>query len=348
MAQDIMTEPTPSPRDRIIDLAKQWIDGADAVLICAGAGMSVKQGEMVYTNPDDFARAYPWFPKWGYKTSYECMGLFGDQRVPPTAKWALNAKHMDNMRWKFTPNEGYDQLLQLVGQKDYFVLTSNVDACFERSGFDASKIYTPQGEWTWMQCVSACQPDSVFDSRPYIDRILPHISNEGMIPQELIPKCPRCGSDMFGNVRGGSWFLHHKYEHQAERIQEWMQKKVDGIEQTKVVIIEIGAGFNTPTVTRFPVESFARELGRARFIRINPTNAEVPEDLRAIALQEGWQVLLDIATSSGIQAAKETEDDIKKELLQSSLLVPKASSLSYRRYFGHFDWRQFLHQLRMD
>lgn len=71
------------------------------------------------------------------------MGLLGDHSVPENAKWAVHPKHMDNMRWKFTPNQGYEALLRLVGSKEYFVLTSNVDACFERSGFDPAKIYTP-------------------------------------------------------------------------------------------------------------------------------------------------------------------------------------------------------------
>lgn len=110
-----------------IQLANTWLEEADAVLICAGAGMSVKEKEMVYTNPKDFEQAYPWFPKWGYKTSEEVMGLEGDPTVPRTAKWALYAKHMDNMRWKFTPNEGYKTLLRLVQDKNFFVLTSNVD-----------------------------------------------------------------------------------------------------------------------------------------------------------------------------------------------------------------------------
>ncbi|CAB9505567.1 Protein-ADP-ribose hydrolase [Seminavis robusta] len=342
------SEQTASMRQRTIDLAKQWINNADAVLICAGAGMSVKEGEMVYTNPDDFAKAYPWFPKWGYKTSYECMGLMGDQSVPQAAKWALNAKHMDNMRWAFTPNEGYKQLLDLVGQKEYFVLTSNVDACFERSGFNSNNIYTPQGEWTYLQCMNACQPDSVFESRPYIDRILPHIGQDGFIPEELVPKCPRCGSDMFGNVRGGNWFLHNKYEAQGTALLKWMQHKLDA--GSKVVVIEIGAGFNTPTVTRLPVESFARELGdRARLIRINPTEASVPEDLNAVALEEGWQVLADIGESEGIEGnkttVKEEERGVKQALSDADLLVSNSIRVRYARYFGHLDFRKFLGQL---
>ena len=106
------------------------------------------------------------------------MGLEADPSVPRTAKWALYAKHMDNMRWQFTPNEGYcyGHLLDLVDEMDHFVLTSNVDACFERAGFDPSRIYTPHGEWTYLQCTRPCAPGSVFPSRPYFDAILPHIS----------------------------------------------------------------------------------------------------------------------------------------------------------------------------
>ncbi|KAI2510665.1 Macro domain [Fragilaria crotonensis] len=118
---------SPSTRDRTLRLAKTWIEQADAILICAGSGMSVKEGEMVYVNQTDFAKHYPWFVKWGYRTSYEVMGLGQDRCVPMTAKWAMWAKHMHLQRWQFEPNEGYKTLLDMVNEKDYFVLTSNVD-----------------------------------------------------------------------------------------------------------------------------------------------------------------------------------------------------------------------------
>jgi len=206
----------------MVRLAKTWIENADADLICAGSGMSVKQGEMVYTDPNDFAKAYAWFTKWGYKTSYEVMGLEGDLTVPRTVKWSLYAKHMDNMRWTLTPNNGHDALLEMVKDKNYFFLTSNVDACFERVGFSKDRIYSPQGEWTFLQCTRPCHRDSVYESRPYLDSILPNITSDGFIPEELIPKCPRCGADMFGNVRAGSNFLHHHYEKQNNAFRAWI------------------------------------------------------------------------------------------------------------------------------
>lgn len=336
-----------SSRTSAINLAKQWILDADAVLVCAGAGMSVKEGEMVYTNPEDFAKAYPFFPKWGYRTGYETMGLAGDRSVPQTAKWAFWAKHMDNMRWGFTPNDGYKDLLNLVKGKDHFVLTSNVDGCFERSGFNTSQIYTPQGEWTYLQCMGPCRHDSVYEARPYLDQILPHVSNDGNIPADLVPKCPQCGENMFGNVRGGSWFLHHKYQEQNKAIQKWMESHIN--KGSRVAIIEVGAGFNTPTVTRFVVESFARELGSfGSFIRVNPTEAELPRDLKAVAFEEGWQILGDLVASQGLAKNESGPHDhcvdqaevylnARQVMVESKLLIPDGVIAQYQHHLGNFD-----------
>ena len=340
------------PTEERTQLAKTWLEKADAVLIVAGAGMSVKPDEMVYTNPADFAQHYPWFAnKYGFRTAYECMGLMGDPNVPDTAKWAFWAKHMDNMRWKFTPNKGYDTLRQLVvdSKKDYFVLTSNVDACFERSGFDSNFIYTPQGEWTYLQCMEPCSPQSVYESRPYLDNILPHISSDGHIPEHLIPQCPRChGSMMFGNVRGGSWFLHHsKYQQQNASLQNWMDDQISS--NKNVVVLEIGAGFNTPTVTRFPAEAFVRELGnQGAMIRINPSDPEIPNDLvHTISIPDGWEALLDIAKPPSVLTSNvdDLESKVRKEQLSDGLLVPTNPAIA--RYFGSrtFAWRALLKHL---
>jgi NAD-dependent SIR2 family protein deacetylase len=245
--------------------------------------------------------------------------------------------------------------LALVGGKDHFVLTSNVDGCFERSGFDPSRIYTPQGEWTFLQCMGPCNYDSVYEARPYLDRILPNISQDGYVPEDLLPTCPRCRANMFGNVRGGSWYLHHKYQQQNHAIEKWMENHISN--GSKVTILEIGAGFNTPTVTRFVVESFARELGSCgRFIRINPTEAEIPEDLRAVAFEEGWQILGELGKSTGLHrnnpdgdgrdAEIESEKAMRQLMADSHLLLSNQIVLQYHRHFGHFSWSKFLQQLR--
>ena len=308
--------------------------------------MSVKEGEMVYTNPTDFAKHYPWFLKWGYRTSYEVMGLGQDRRVPMTAKWAMWAKHMDLQGWQFEPNEGYQTLHDMVKEKDHFILTSNVDGCFERSGFSKERIYTPQGEWTYFQCTRACRKDAVFESRAMLDMVVPQISSDGFIPEHLIPTCKYCGGEVFGNVRSDGNFLHGKYEAHNDALRHWMQMHRDS--RSKVVIIEVGAGYNTPSVTRFPIESFARQLGdRGHLIRINPSDPEVPSDLtNALAIAEGWQVLNDIAFSSPSPTEEADKQEIMNYQAVEGRTIDYEQSLGFAPRFGHFDWNTFLGQLK--
>jgi hypothetical protein len=91
-------------------------------------------------------------------------------------------------------------------------------------GFDADRIYTPQGEWTYLQCMNGpCRPEAVFPARPYLDKILPLIDDDGFIPHDAIPHCPYCGGGLFGNVRGGNAFLHHDvYERQSASLEQWL------------------------------------------------------------------------------------------------------------------------------
>merc|ERR1712087_24083 len=327
-------------RTEKLQLAKEWIEDADAVLICAGAGMSVKEGEMVYVNKDDFAKFYPYFLKWGYESSYQCMGLKFDHSVPETAKWGYWAAHMTNQRWRFEPNDGYTTLLNMVKEKDYFVYTSNADGCFERSGFEVDRIYTPQGDFQHYQCLAPCKPDSVFSSKEVFYEILSKRDKDGVIPKEMIPKCPRCGGKVFANVRFGREYLHYKYEKQNDKIRAWMEKLLMD-EKLKVAVIEIGAGFNTPIVTRYPMESFARDLGeRGKFIRINPGNPELPSDLKALAITEGWQVLEDIEN-----AKKGVDKEMEQKILKNQKASGKFSS-PYGSHTRKMAWNEMIKHLK--
>jgi len=298
-------------RSQKLQVAKQWIENADSVLIIAGAGMSVKEGEMVYVNTDDFANYYPFFLKWGYKTGYEGMGLMFDRNVPDTAKWGYWAHHLTNTRYNFEPNEGYKTLLNMVKDKDYFVMTSNTDGCFERSGFEKDRIYTPQGDFNYLQCFpNPCRPDAVFEAGPTLNELLENVDKDGAIPKKMIPKCKYCGGIVFGNVRFGSGFCHHKYEEQNDIYRKWLMEKLDSSAGT-VAVVEIGAGFNTPIVTRIPAESFFRDLGeRGRFIRINPSDPKIPSNSNALSFAEGWQVLDDIQQAPLSGDGKKIEEQI--------------------------------------
>eukprot|EP00759_Apiculatamorpha_spiralis_P002935 PhF_6_TR11304/c0_g1_i1/m.18247 len=283
-----------------VSLAKKWIQDAEYVLITAGAGMSAydkSQRMNVYVDPDDFAHHYPDMVPRGYNTCYECMGLLGDPSVPYHVKWGFWARHIRNMRFVFPANEGYEILKRIVRGKDAFVWTSNVDGCFVRAGFE--QVYTPQGDYGYYQCVRKCSPNSVWPSGPLVESLLPHILPDGSLPEALAPKCPVCQGPVFGNVRGGNWFLHTPHLESQQKIRAWVQRILT--EGKRLTILEIGAGFNTPVITRFPMEALTAEGTGVRLVRINPTECEVPSILqnagKAIGISRGWDVLREIETA---------------------------------------------------
>ena len=224
-------------------VASKWIQEADAILVCAGAGKSLllllmcwphptspphvssgmsihEEGGFhgnVYVDPAHFAEHYPGLPPLGYNTAYESMGLGRDTRVPNEVRKGYLIQHMNNMAFVIPPTPGHAELLELCkqkGEENYFVWTSNVDNCFERSGFHADRIYTPQGRFSFMQCLQpGCR--AVWDTKPVIDEVLPTVdpATSRIMDPSKIPTCPKCGSvNTMGNVRGGSWFVHDHYQ----------------------------------------------------------------------------------------------------------------------------------------
>jgi hypothetical protein len=119
----------------------------------------------------------------------------------------------------------------------------------------------------------------VVASRPIVDSIRPHVNPiTGMIPIQRIPRCEHCGAMMFINVRGGDWFIHDHYEAANHREQQWIADIIR--QQKRLVIIEVGCGYNTPTVTRFPMEALARQYQHAAMIRINIEYSDLPTDIQ--------------------------------------------------------------------
>ena len=291
--------------DKVAAAAK-WIEEADAVLVCAGAGMSAVAGEAVYVDEADFAAHYPWMARHGYRTAYQCMRMGSDDRMPARAKWGQWASHYLNLRFRFGRHDGYASLRRLIGGRDHFVLTSNVDGAFERGGFDASRVYTPQGDAAFYQCRNAggpCARDAVFEAKEMYEELVAGRDEGGAAARA--PPCPRCGGpDTFANLRGGSWFLHHRYDAQNAALVAWVERQLaHGQQRRKIVVVEVGAGFNTPTVTRFPAEATVRDFGpaRAALVRINPSDHGVPTDLpRAVGIAQGWGVLGEIEQQLGL------------------------------------------------
>mmetsp|Transcript_12387 Transcript_12387/g.15948 ORF Transcript_12387/g.15948 Transcript_12387/m.15948 type:complete len:279 (-) Transcript_12387:143-979(-) len=278
------------------------------------------------------------------------MGLIGDRNVPNETKWAYFSSHYSNLRYNFQPNHGYNILKNLIGNRDHFILTSNVDGCFERAGFNKDNIYTPQGDAAYIQCLSCCQPNSVFESKPIFNQLLPTLNQQtGCINKELIPICPNCNGPTFMNLRGGSFFLHTKYNDANDKFRSWIDKIL--LDNKKLIVIEIGAGFNTPTITRFPVEIIIRESqinnSNSCFIRINPEHADIPMDIkRSIEFKESWQILENIEKEiNSNKNDNENEIWLNEEMNYLNELSQSQRAHSHEPIRA-FDWRKLLSNLK--
>lgn len=283
-----------------IKKASNYLLEATNVIICAGAGMSAKGSnsmENVYVDSTHFAHHYPFLLKYGFRSCYDCMGILGDPRVPENIKWTYFIKHYNNLQNNFAPNLGYAKLLELVSKKKSVVITSNIDSNFEQAGF--KNVYTPQGSCKYYQCLRKCSSTSCWSTSEIFKDLIPIIKDGNMLDDSHIPKCRNCGEPCFINLRGGDFFLpSEESKSQALKFKTYVNSVIEkSVKGEKLTIIEIGAGFNTPTVTRYLVEDIVRECisrgGDVGFIRINPTESEVPEDFKevGVGVRVGWEVL---------------------------------------------------------
>jgi NAD-dependent SIR2 family protein deacetylase len=265
----------PQSRDvldpEIVNRCCDLIREADGILIGAGAGLSADAG-LDYTDTARFARLFPAMVKRGFRMQAELIGYTG---WSPAVQWGYFAIHVNEMRFKAPPHPVYGRLLDLVRNKDYFVMTSNVDEMFVKNGFEEERVFTPQGSYALMQCLKPCT-NTTWPTKPIISRILPNIDpdTQEVTDPEVIPRCPNCGGPVFMNVRGGDWFLEDPYVEQAERFSEWVRRK-----RGRLLALEIGAGFNTPSVIRWPIERVVHFHPEAHLIRVNLQWPQVPKEI---------------------------------------------------------------------
>ncbi|KAJ6597529.1 hypothetical protein DFH09DRAFT_1132110 [Mycena vulgaris] len=269
----------------------QAIKEADLIMIRAGAGLSADAVHkelgfpLDYTSTDVFSKLYPGLVK---STRMRCLyDTFGNDFPDENSSWAFRLLHAHTaLNWGQTPV--YEALQKLVHTvpKDYFVITSNADNIFFQSGFDPARIYTTQGNYSLLQCMKPCTPNSYFPIQPFIDRALPHLDratmrfpDAGRFEAELRPRCPKCGSkEVFLNVRAADWFLETPRKVEAKAYARFCAES----KGKRVLLLELGCGFNTPSVIRWPGERMAyKGGGKMILVRVNGSarHADVPQEL---------------------------------------------------------------------
>ena len=248
-----------------LDNAKKAIDDADYILIGAGAGFSAAAGmdyggQRFEDNFKDFIDEYglqdmysaTFYP---YETSEE--------------KWAYFARHIYLNRYAEGKTKIHEQLLDIVRDKDYFIITTNVDHQFWINGFDSDRIFATQGDYGLLQCSEACH-DKLYSNELLIYDMLNN-TEDCRIPSQLVPKCPVCGKEMEVNLRKDNFFVQDSEWYKMNKRYSSYLDKIDG---KKVVFMELGVGFNTPTIIRSPFERMTYNNPNATLIRLNRSHSQ--------------------------------------------------------------------------
>ena len=295
-------------REERIELLKNEIQNADAVVIGAGAGLSTSAG-FTYSSERFEKYFFDFIKEYGIKDMYSGgFYPFPDDEI----HWAWWARHIYFNRYVKAPKPVYDELFSLLKDKDYFVITTNVDHQFQKAGFDKKRLFYTQGDYGLFQSVNP-KIQKTYDNEEWVMKAMEaqgFVKDENgvfsipasreilmRIPTELIPKCPDDGSDMTTNLRADSSFVEDEgWYTAAEKYSEFLENH----KNMHVLFLELGVGANTPVIIKYPFWYMVMENKKASYACINYQEAFCPNELeeRSICLDgDIGEVLKEIKTS---------------------------------------------------
>lgn len=263
------------------------LEQSQTVIIGAGAGMSTAAG-FVY-NGERFQR---YFGDFARKYHFQDMYAGGFYPYPTLNEyWAYWSRYIYVNRYMDPPKPLYQQLYGLVKDKDYFVITTNVDHCFQKAGFDKNRLYYTQGDYGLSQCSEPCHQDTYDNGETVYQMVraqgyqiaedkslyLPEgITAKMSVPDELLPHCPKCGKPMSMNLRADDTFVQDEgWYRAARRYESFLGQHRD----TRVLFLELGVGYNTPGIIKYPFGQMTAENPKAVYACINYGEALCPKEI---------------------------------------------------------------------
>lgn len=263
-------KPSTSDCSKQIDQLKRALQRADAVVIGAGAGLStsagfVYTGERFQTYFSDFEAKYNFHDM--YSSGFYPFGSLEEY-------WAYWSRYIFINRYQLAPRSIYQDLLQLVRGKDYFVLTTNVDHQFQNAGFDKKRLFYTQGDYGLFQCSKPCCQET-YDNKSIILQMV-HEQKNMRVPRELVPYCPICGKPMAMNLRCDNTFVQDAGWYAARsRYKDFIRRH----KHLHVLFLELGVGQNTPVIIKYPFWRYTAENPNATYACINLGEACAPREI---------------------------------------------------------------------
>lgn len=269
------------------------LDSAECVVVGAGAGLSASAG-FSYSG----GRFRKYFSDFEAKYHFHDMysGGFADF-CSLEENWAYWSRFIYINRYMHAPLPVYEKLLELVRAKDYFVITTNVDHCFQKAGFDKKRLFYTQGDYGLFQCCVPCHKKT-YDNEEIVKKMLvsqgfgfkdsenrkdgeiifPENPLKMEIPSELVPHCPVCGKPMSMNLRYDGTFVEDDGWHEAaRRYQDFLEKH----KNARTLFLELGVGENTPGIIKYPFWNLTYKNKNAFYASLNMEKEEIPIELKA-------------------------------------------------------------------
>ena len=253
-----------------IDRLRQALTDADAVVIGAGAGLSTSAG-FAYSG-DRFEKYFSdFYARYGFSDMYS-GGFYPYKTLEEF--WAYWSRYIYINRYMDAPKPVYHTLLGLVKDKDYFVLTTNVDHCFQKAGFDKKRLFYTQGDYGLFQCSGPCCQET-YDNEAIVRQMYEQQSDM-RIPTALLPRCPHCGRPLTMNLRSDDSFVEDSSWHlAAERYENFLRTR----QGQKLLFLELGVGYNTPGIIKYPFWQMTAKNPEATYACINQGQAVCPHEI---------------------------------------------------------------------
>lgn len=271
-----------------LDKLKEAIQDSEAILIGAGSGLSTSAG-FTYSGERFEKYFYDFISKYGFRDAYS-GGFYPFETLEEY--WAYWSRYIYINRYMNPTKSVYKDLLNLVKNKDYFVITTNVDHCFQNAGFAKDRLFYTQGDYGLFQCSQPCH-FSTYDNK---DIVVQMVESQGFeigengelmipettvlkmnIPSSLVPHCPKCGRPMEMNLRADNTFVEDDGWHKAKEKYALFVERHEGL---KMLFLELGVGYNTPIIIKYPFWQATLKSKTATYACINKGDVCVPEEIK--------------------------------------------------------------------
>ena len=281
MFSRIQTKKSTTTYSQQIEMIQEAIETIDAVVIGAGADLSTSAG-FVY-NGDRFRRYFSDFEaKYGFHDMY--TGGFYPYSTPEEY-WAYWSRYIYVNRYMDATKPVYDRLFALVKDKDYFVITTNVDHCFQKAGFDKKRLFYTQGDYGLFQCSEPCCKET-FENEAIIRRMVEQ-QKEMQIPPELLPVRPHCGKPLTVNLRADNKFVEDEGWHKAaQRYEQFIRRH----QNLRILFLELGVGYNTPAIIKYPFWKMTAENPKATYVCVNFGEAIGPDKIASQSIYLNYDI----------------------------------------------------------